>query len=91
MRSLAIANSQISAKRATVQPLASLLRKQFKMFGCIWQFDSAGVGEAATHEKVTYPMETFGDLLLKVITICLYQRVPKAYRLYACQIPTVAI
>ena len=23
-----------------------------------------------------------------VITICLYQRVPKAYRLYACQIPT---
>ena len=29
-------------------------------------FDSAGVGEAATHEKVTYPMETFGDLLLKV-------------------------
>ncbi len=29
-------------------------------------FDSAGVGEAATHEKVTYPMETFGDLSLKV-------------------------
>ena len=27
-------------------------------------FDSAGVGEAATHEKVTYPMETFGDLSL---------------------------
>ena len=29
-------------------------------------FDSAGVGEAATHEKVTYPMETFGALSLKV-------------------------
>ena len=29
-------------------------------------FDSAGVGEAATHEKVTYPMETFGDLLFKI-------------------------
>ena len=29
-------------------------------------FESAGVGEAATHEKVTYPMETFGALSLKV-------------------------
>lgn len=26
-------------------------------------FKSAGLGEAATHEKVTYPIETFGDLL----------------------------
>ncbi|MDD7641224.1 MAG: beta-phosphoglucomutase [bacterium] len=26
-------------------------------------FKSAGLGEAATHEKVTYPMETFRDLL----------------------------
>lgn len=26
-------------------------------------FDSAGIGEAATHEKVTYGMKAFGDLL----------------------------
>ena len=26
-------------------------------------FKSAGLGEAATHEKVTYPMKTFRDLL----------------------------
>ncbi len=26
-------------------------------------FDSAGVGEAATHGKVTYPLKTFSDLL----------------------------
>lgn len=28
-------------------------------------FDSAGIGEAATHEKVTYPIGTFSDLLAK--------------------------
>lgn len=26
-------------------------------------FDSAGIGEAATHEKVTYPLESFSGLL----------------------------
>ena len=25
-------------------------------------FDSAGIGEAAGHEKVTYPLKTFSDL-----------------------------
>ena len=28
-------------------------------------FDSAGIGEAATHGKVTYPIEAFSDLLSK--------------------------
>lgn len=27
------------------------------------KFDCAGIGEAATHEKVTYPIQTFSDLL----------------------------